>query len=262
MTIIKGIKSGIKPMNSSRYFGGTGYCRWITLDWEYNTHPLFQFQYNTNPLFRGCSCQTSEVNSELATTPVVEISTTEEGRATPERLRSETHADTDTLSLCQCPRTRCPRTRCPRKPGQNKKRKRNGIQNKKRKINGIQNRALETNGSLFQESNDDPVSHPECCHYSDYQHECYHSEEFPCGDGNYSYCKSHGELKDDPEFIFGQAEGAEFIRALFELDARHSKKILRKACLDRLNTVTKRKSSGREYLGFFHGALHQLETLS
>lgn len=223
-------------------FGGTGSCPWITLELRYHMH-------------RGCSCQTSEVNSELSTTPVVEISTTEEGKATPERVRSDTDADTATFSLSQCPRT-C----CPRKPGQNKKGKNKKGKNKKSKINGIRNPALETNGNLFAESNDAPVSHPECRrHY----HECYHSEEFPCGDGQYPYCDSHGAYERDYEFIRGEAEGAELLREIFELEPGHSVESLCGLCLQRLTIALKnpKRNSYSHYTGFFHGALRYLTTL-
>nr|YP_009437186.1 hypothetical protein Lo_car1Pt0114 [Lobelia cardinalis]ATG27562.1 hypothetical protein Lo_car1Pt0114 [Lobelia cardinalis] len=219
------------------YLISKGYSPWLTMDFAYNIHT------------RGCCCQTSEVNSELATTPVGEIAKTEEGRET---VKHDTDADTATLASCQCPRTACPR-----KPERNKKSK-----TKKRKINGIRNPALETNGSIVQESNDDPVSHPECGQYSHYQHECSQSEEFQpvshpeCGQyshyqhecsqseefqpvnhpecGQYSHyqhecsqseefqrgdeyeecCKSHG---DDPEFIRGRAEAIQIAQELLGL---------------------------------------------
>lgn len=226
----------VKRMNFSN-FGGTGSCPWITLEC-------------------GCYCQTSEVNSELSTTPVVDTaevnSEIEEGRATPERVRSETCAETATL--CQCPRTHCPSKR-----GQNKKRK-----NKKSKINGIRNPALETNSSLFPESNDDPVSEPECWYLSHYQHECDHSEEFPCGDWDHTYCDSHGARERGPEFIRGEAQGADFIHDMFEFEPDHCVEIFQSFCLHLL--VTAVKSQKREldsyYIGYFHGALQQINTLS
>lgn len=225
-------------MRKLNYFGGTGFCPWITLEFRYNMHPT------------GCSCQTSEVNSELSTTPVVEISTTEEGKASPDRVWSETDADTATLSLCQCPRT-C----CPRKPGTKTKRK-----NKKSKINGIRNTEFETNGSLFPESNDEPVRNPKCGYLGHCQDDCDHSEEFPCGDGNYDYCDSHGVRESDPNFILGDQMGAELIQYIFEVEPGHSVKIFKDCFLHALKIAVKNHSP-LLYTGFFHGVVRYLTSL-
>nr|YP_009435385.1 hypothetical protein Lo_pub1Pt0114 [Lobelia puberula]ATG25387.1 hypothetical protein Lo_pub1Pt0114 [Lobelia puberula] len=244
-------------------------------------------------------CRTSEVNSEISTGVVeisevnVEVSTAEEEREASERVHCENLADTATLSLSECPKTRCPKTRCPKTrcpktPGKNKKRK-----NKKSKINGIRNPAFETNGSLFPESNDDPVSHPECWDCWNYQHKWNHSEEFPYGDGDITYCDSHGLGKYNcdshglgkyncdshglgkykPDFICGEVEGEQFIRDEFEkmrhkykLETDECVEIFRKAILDHLVTIVKnQKRKSHLYfkrIGVSHGALNQLKTLS
>lgn len=225
---------------------------------------------------RRCFCNTSDVNSELATTPVVDTSevnsevlttpvvaipTTEEGRAAPERVRSDTDVDTATLPLCQCPRTRCPS-----KPGQNKKSK---SQNKKSKINGIRNTAFETNGSLFPESNDDPVSQPECRYCSHYLQECDHSEEFPCGDGDWNCAywdwDSHGAREGGPKFRRGHAEGENNLRDIFNAKVGYCPKIFENLLKHVLFIEAKNqeeRASDSFYIGYFHGALKHVMTLS
>lgn len=219
----------------------------------YSTRLTFYFCHSMRALKRGCYCQTSEVNSELAKTPVGE---TEKGRKTAE------HA---TDSSCQCPRPACPR-----KDQKNKKRK-----TKKSKINGIRNPALETDGSVFEESG--PVSHPECGHYNHYQRKCSQSEKFQRGDGYEAgykeCCKSHGKFELDPEFIRGKAAalklsqqllGLEFVQAIFELDAENATPIFRSVCIYFLYfSETNPKSKLCLFdLGFLHGALEELRILT
>lgn len=230
----------------SKNFGdlqSTGYSPWLTF--------YFGHSMRTN----RCCCQNSEVNSELATTPIGEISKTEEGRKRAER---DTDADTTTLASCQGPR----------KPEKNKKRK-----TKKRKINEIRNPALETHGSVFEESNDDAVSPPKCGHYSHYQQKCSQSEKFQRGNGYEECGKSHGEFELDPEFIRGKAEaiklsqkllGLEFVQAIFELDAGPATEIFSSVCIYLL-TFSKKNPKSKLCLldlGFLHGALEELEILA